>query len=392
MFAAVSGGGGNSISNGNSNVNIATSGGNVTVSVNGNSNVLQISDAFITTSLGYSASNTTPTAGAFQVVQGGTGANGLTANTTSRFFQRWNNASATFEAFTVQAIDTASNANSLLFNAITNTTSQFNITKSGNVTFAGVISGNAGGLTNIPVGNLSANVNFANTAGQVVDAAQSNITSVGTLTGLNIDSNTIGLTVSNSSNTAGRFIVSQASGVGTGLTSNLFNTITQKWNNSSVQFTTLQVGATDVTSSANSLLFNATTNAVSKFSINKSGNVTFAGILTGDGGGLSNIAVGGTPGGSNTQVQFNNAGNFGGISTVTWNGSNISLGNVANVKVTGGVNNEVMRTDGTGNLSFTSIAQTLLVGTRAGPYTVPITNYTFQVTTRSSGNVTVYVN
>ena len=101
---------------------------------------------------------------------------------------------------------------------------------------------------------------------------------------------------------------------------------------------------------------------------------------------------GGTPGGSNTELQFNNNGTFGGISTVTWNGSNISLGAVGNVKVTGGVNNEVMRTDGTGNLSFSSIAQNLLVGTRAGPYTVPITNYTFQVTTRTSGNVTVYVN
>ena len=99
----------------------------------------------------------------------------------------------------------------------------------------------------------------------------------------------------------------------------------------------------------------------------------------------------GSPGGSNTELQFNNAGSFGGISTVTWNGANISLGAVANVKVTGGSNNEVMRTDGTGNLSFSSIAETLLVGTRAGPYTVPITNYTFIVTARS-GNVTVYVN
>jgi hypothetical protein len=392
VFAPVAGGGGgSSISNGNSNVNIATSDGDVTVSVAGSSNVLQISNTFLTTALGYSYTVATPNAQAFQVVQGGTGANGLTANLTNRFFQRWNNASATFEAFTVTATDTASNANSRLFNAITNSTSQFSITKSGNVTFAGVITGNAGGLTNIPVGNLSANVNYANTAGQVVDAAQANITSVGALTGLTIDSNTTGLTIANTSNTAGRFIQSQAAGVGTGLTANLYNVFTQKWNNSSVQFTTLVVGATDVTSNANSLLFQATTNSVSQFSINKSGNVTFAGILTGDGGGLSNIAGGGSPGGSNTQIQFNNNGSFGGISTVTWNGSNISLGAVGNVKVTGGVNNEVMRTDGTGNLSFTSIAQTLLVGTRVGPYTVPITNYTFQVTART-GNVTVYVN
>jgi hypothetical protein len=131
------------------------------------------------------------------------------------------------------------------------------------------------------------------------------------------------------------------------------------------------------------------------------GNVKITGgtanyVLKTDGTGnldwVAQSGGGGTPGGSNTELQFNNNGTFGGISTVTWNGSNISLGAVGNVKVTGGVNNEVMRTDGTGNLSFSSIAQNLLVGTRAGPYTVPITNYTFQVTTRTSGNVTVYVN
>ena len=131
------------------------------------------------------------------------------------------------------------------------------------------------------------------------------------------------------------------------------------------------------------------------------GNVRITGgtanyVLSTDGTGnldwVAQSGGGGTPGGSNTELQFNNNGTFGGISTVTYNGSNISLGAVANVKVTGGSNNEVMRTDGTGNLSFSSIAQNLLVGTRAGPYTVPITNYTFQVTTRSSGNVTVYVN
>ena len=93
-----------------------------------------------------------------------------------------------------------------------------------------------------------------------------------------------------------------------------------------------------------------------------------------------------------TGNSVNLAGTLNSISNVIFTGANISLGAVGNVKITGGVNNEVMRTDGTGNLSFSSIAQTLLVGTRAGPYTVPITNYTFQVTTRTSGNVTVYVN
>lgn len=59
------------------------------------------------------------------------------------------------------------------------------------------------------------------------------------------------------------------------------------------------------------------------------------------------------PGGSPTQLQYNNAGVFGGIPNVTYNGSKLSLGNVANVLMTGGTNGYVLQTDGTGNLSWT---------------------------------------
>ena len=59
-------------------------------------------------------------------------------------------------------------------------------------------------------------------------------------------------------------------------------------------------------------------------------------------------------GGSNTQLQFNDNNQFGGIPNVTWNGSNLSLGNVANIKITGGTNGYVLQTDGTGNLSWTA--------------------------------------
>ena len=60
------------------------------------------------------------------------------------------------------------------------------------------------------------------------------------------------------------------------------------------------------------------------------------------------------PGGSNTQLQFNNSGNLGGIPNVTWNGSFLNLGNVDAVKLTGGTNGYVLQTDGTGNLSWTA--------------------------------------
>jgi hypothetical protein len=56
--------------------------------------------------------------------------------------------------------------------------------------------------------------------------------------------------------------------------------------------------------------------------------------------------------GSNTQLQFNNNGQFGGIPNVTWNGSNLSLGNIANLKITGGDNGYFLQTDGEGNLTW----------------------------------------
>ena len=64
---------------------------------------------------------------------------------------------------------------------------------------------------------------------------------------------------------------------------------------------------------------------------------------------------GNTPaGGFNTQLQYNDAGSLAGIATVTYDGTKLSLGNVANVKLTGGSNGQVLSTDGTGNLSWTT--------------------------------------
>ena len=60
----------------------------------------------------------------------------------------------------------------------------------------------------------------------------------------------------------------------------------------------------------------------------------------------------GLPGGNTTTVQFNNGGQLGGIPNVKWDGSNLSLGNISNVKLSGGSANYVIKTDGNGNLSW----------------------------------------
>ena len=103
------------------------------------------------------------------------------------------------------------------------------------------------------------------------------------------------------------------------------------------------------------------------------GNLTWT-AQSGNGGGN------GVPGGTNTQIQFNNAGSFGGASGFTFNNAtglmtvpNTSVGNitaisslitlgtanlgaVSNVTITGGSANYVLATDGAGNLSW--VAQT----------------------------------
>jgi hypothetical protein len=83
------------------------------------------------------------------------------------------------------------------------------------------------------------------------------------------------------------------------------------------------------------------------------GNTSTGGVITitaTSNGGGSNT----TPGGSNTQLQYNNANSFGGISTVTYNSATnkLSLGNIANINISGGSNGYVMTTDGAGNLSW----------------------------------------
>jgi hypothetical protein len=105
------------------------------------------------------------------------------------------------------------------------------------------------------------------------------------------------------------------------------------------------------------------------------GNLTW----TAQTGGAGN----GVPGGANTQIQFNNAGEFGGSPNFTYNNTtgNISLaGNI----VSGNVYANAYYIGGT------VLTRTLTVGRAASPVTVPLaTNNSFNVLT-GSGNVIVY--
>jgi len=105
------------------------------------------------------------------------------------------------------------------------------------------------------------------------------------------------------------------------------------------------------------------------------GNLTWTAQTGGTGNGV--------PGGANTQIQFNNAGVFGGSPNFTYNNTtgNISLaGNI----VSGNVYATAYYIGGT------VLTRTLTVGRTTTPVTVPLaTNNSFNVLT-GSGNVVVY--
>jgi len=70
-----------------------------------------------------------------------------------------------------------------------------------------------------------------------------------------------------------------------------------------------------------------------------------------------NLSLGGFTGagGNNQEIQYNYGGILNGIPNVTYNGSNLSLGNISNIKILGGVANYAIITDGNGNLSFGNV-------------------------------------
>lgn len=62
-----------------------------------------------------------------------------------------------------------------------------------------------------------------------------------------------------------------------------------------------------------------------------------------------------TPGNSNIgELLFNSAGTISGVDTTNYANGNLTLGNIANVKITGGTNGYVLQTDGAGNLTWTN--------------------------------------
>jgi hypothetical protein len=222
-------------------------------------------------------------------------------------------------------------------------------------------------------GNLTGHASSATVANTVSNAAQPNITSLGNLLSLNVSGNILSNNIEANGNVDAEFVnvgntlytydlsaTGYASlttaNVSANLTSgnaNLGNLATANFANISNTLTTLNANVTgqlsgNVVSISNSLSVSnltVSTNANITGLLNQTGNANFAGSANINFGNVENIHISGgingyvlatngsgnlywtagggggngTPGGSNTQVQYNDSGSFGGSAFFTFN-------------------------------------------------------------------------
>lgn len=170
------------------------------------------------------------------------------------------------------------------------------------------------------IGNLNGTASFANTAGTVTNSSQPNITSVGVLTGLGVSGQIEALVFQG--NAANLFNIPAANVVG------IIPLAGQVSENNQPNITS--VGTLT--------------------SLDVSGNINGANIF-----GSNRITAGNLFVTGNTSLGGNlsmNTGRFISNGNVNFNGPEVEIGEVSNLKIFGGFAGQVLTTDGTGNLSF----------------------------------------
>lgn len=297
------------IANGTSNVRALTN-GNVTVSVAGNANIV------VVTGTGANIAGTANISGNANVGNIGASSGIFTANVTAG--NVYANSGTIGASLLTGTLTTAAQPN------VTSVGTLGSLTVTGKVT-AGQLQGDGGNISNIQGGNVSgavATATTATTAATVTTAAQPNITSVGTLTSLTTSGNTFLATSSgnvgiNTTNPSAALVVggSQAGNAGLEVLPGS-GVVLQGYNRSTAAYTSLNLdGAT----------IGFRPNGSTRLTVDASGaNVTGTLGVSGN----ANVATLNVTGRSN-------------------------LNAVGNVYISGGSANQILKTDGAGNLSWT---------------------------------------
>jgi len=206
----------------------------------------------------------------------------------------------------------------------------------------------------IPLSQLDANFAtapyYANVAGNVANAAQPNITSVGTLTALSVSGNVIGgnLRTAGSASITGNIAVGN---IATGGIVSAYGNVTggNFLTAGSISVAgNATVGNIAITTGSVSGNLNAGGNITATGSISSQGNVLAQGIVSATGnivtdglfvGNFQGNIVGNITGapGSNTQVLFNTAGNVDAVGGLTYNKGSNTLGVLGTISAQGNV-------------------------------------------------------
>ena len=304
---------------------------------------------------------------------------------------------ASANLFQIYTNNTASNTNALFARFHVNGVNKFSVDLAGNVT-AGYYLGNGSQLTGVT----------SATAATVTSAAQPNITSTGTLTGLNVSSavNATSFTSNVATGTAPFTVTSTTTVANLNVAqANLANTanavaganVSGQVANALVAGTVYTAAQPNITSTG-TLTGLTVSNATGVVNFTTTANVTLGAVgnlhisggtsgyvLSTDGAStLSWVAQSGgsgSPGGSNTYVQFNDASSFGGNASLTFNKTTGTL-STANLTVTG--------TSSPANLVTVKYNEGVIAGGSTGAATITpnaaagtIYNYTL------TGNITL---
>ena len=197
-------------------------------------------------------------------------------------------------------------------------------------------------------GNTFPQAAVATLAQSVTNAAQPNITSVGVLTNLTTSGNIIAANITGGNLVSANFI------------GGVLTTANQPYVTGLGNLSTLTMAGVANLGPAGNVKITGGNNGYF-LQTDGAGNLTWS---SGTGGGGN-----GTPGGSNTQIQFNDAGDFGGDAGLTFDKttttliannfiatSSSDLGAVGNITIEGGSSGQVLSTDGAGNLDWVTIS------------------------------------
>ena len=396
LLTGVSVGSGSNMSNGTSNLTIATSGGNVTTSVAGNANILVI------TGTGANINGTLSVSGNANVGNIGGAEGVLSGNLTVGAGSGGSLVGANLVSanYVTGTLITASQPN------ITSVGTLSSLSVSGNANVGNIgatngvftnISGNGSQLSSITGANVSgtvANATYATsagsattatsatTAGTVTTASQPNITSVGTLSSL-----------SATGNITGQYILGNGS-----LLTGIITSVASMSNGTSN--VTIATSGGNVTTSVNG---NSNIFVVTDTGANVNGTLSVSGNTTvGNGTIQGNLAMGSGTGGSLTGANLLSANYITGTLTTGSQPNITSIGTLSTLSATGNANTGNLNTTGvfattissTGNANVGNIGATTAIITTGNITTINsglLQNGNSNITITANGNVSYYI-